>query len=81
MITATINEHAYQFAEHLTILEACRSIGIDIPTLCHDERLKPIGSCRMCLVEVAGQARPPNGLQHGTRCRHGYFNAYRRARE
>ena len=40
------------------MLDACRSAGIDIPTLCHDERLKPIGSCRMCLVELDGKSRP-----------------------
>ncbi len=37
-----------------TILEVCRERGIYIPTLCHDDQLKPIGSCRMCVVEVQG---------------------------
>ena len=55
MIKAVINGQPHEFGEGLTILEACRSLGIDIPTLCHDDRLKPIGSCRMCLVEVEGQ--------------------------
>lgn len=40
------------------MLDACRSAGIAIPTLCHDARLKPIGSCRMCLVEIDGKSRP-----------------------
>lgn len=41
-----------------TILEAARQLGIDIPTLCYHEALKPYGACRMCLVEVrAGTAR------------------------
>ena len=55
---ASINGQQYQFADGLSVLEACRSAGIAIPTLCHDDRLKPIGSCRMCLVEVEGQLRP-----------------------
>lgn len=38
-----------------TILEAARGAGIDIPTLCHHPALKPIGACRVCLVEVSGQ--------------------------
>lgn len=40
------------------MLDACRSVGIALPTLCHDQRLKAIGSCRMCLVEVKGKLRP-----------------------
>ncbi len=38
----------------LTILEAARLLNIDIPTFCHDDRLNPTGSCRMCVVEVEG---------------------------
>ncbi len=30
----------------------------DIPALCHDARLAPLGTCRLCLVEVEGQQRP-----------------------
>jgi len=58
MINVNINGADYQFTDNLSVLHACRSAGIEIPTLCHDERLKPIGSCRMCLVEVEGKPRP-----------------------
>ena len=34
------------------IVEAAKKLGIDIPTFCYDERLKSVGACRMCLVEV-----------------------------
>lgn len=37
-----------------TILAAARELGIDIPTLCHDERLTPAAACRLCVVEVVG---------------------------
>jgi predicted molibdopterin-dependent oxidoreductase YjgC len=37
-----------------TILEACRSIGIDTPTLCFLENLTPVNTCRVCVVELAG---------------------------
>jgi len=40
--------------EGQTILEVARENGIEIPTLCHDEHLKPFGSCWVCLVEVKG---------------------------
>jgi predicted molibdopterin-dependent oxidoreductase YjgC len=40
-----------------TVLQAANRAGADIPTLCHDERLAPVGNCRMCLVEVEGQRK------------------------
>ncbi|HEX5883581.1 MAG TPA: formate dehydrogenase subunit alpha [Pyrinomonadaceae bacterium] len=55
---ASINGQQYQFEDGISVLDACRSAGIAIPTLCHDARLKPIGSCRMCLVEIEGKSRP-----------------------
>src|SRR5215510_6471498 len=40
--------------ETMTILDACRSIGIDTPTLCYLENLTPVNVCRVCVVELAG---------------------------
>jgi len=40
-----------------TILEAARQAGIDIPTLCYDERLAPYGACRLCTVEITRDNR------------------------
>ncbi len=37
-----------------TILDACRSEGVDTPTLCYLENLTPVNACRVCVVEVAG---------------------------
>ena len=54
----TINGHAAQVPEGATLLEAARVAGVHIPTLCHHPRLPSHAVCRMCLVEVAGQARP-----------------------
>ncbi len=42
-----------------TILELARRHGIEIPTLCHDDRLEPFSSCYVCVVEVEGM----RGLQ------------------
>ncbi|MFC1918799.1 formate dehydrogenase subunit alpha [Chloroflexota bacterium] len=36
----------------MTILDLARESGVDIPTLCHDPHLEPIGACRLCVVEV-----------------------------
>lgn len=37
-----------------TILQLCRRHGIEIPTLCHDDRLEPFSSCFVCVVEIKG---------------------------
>ena len=38
--------------EGMTVLEAARSAGLSIPTLCHHEKLEPFGGCRICIVEA-----------------------------
>jgi bidirectional [NiFe] hydrogenase diaphorase subunit len=43
--------------EGMTILEAARTVGINIPTLCHHEKLEPYGACRICTVEVEARGR------------------------
>ena len=57
MLPVTINGQGHEFAKGTTIFEACRRVGIDLPALCHDDRLHPTGGCRLCVVEVAGQDR------------------------
>src|SRR5208337_704478 len=52
MITVTINQKKVVLQKAVTILEAARSAGIHIPTLCHEDILEPYGGCRLCLVEV-----------------------------
>ena len=54
MLRATINGETRMFPVGLTILQAARECGYDIPTLCDDQRLAPVGACRMCLVDVQG---------------------------
>lgn len=55
MIKATINGEERQFDKQTSILEAINSLGINVPTLCNDKRLKPCGACRLCVVEIKGQ--------------------------
>ncbi|HET7217028.1 MAG TPA: formate dehydrogenase subunit alpha [Vicinamibacterales bacterium] len=45
-------------ADGATVMEALRASGIDVPAMCHDERLVPSGACRACLVRVSGFAKP-----------------------
>ncbi|MDP8256989.1 MAG: molybdopterin-dependent oxidoreductase [Candidatus Alcyoniella australis] len=56
--TLTIDGKQVEVPAGTTILEAARSAGVQIPTLCHHDRLDPIGSCRVCLVRVAGCDQP-----------------------
>jgi NADH-quinone oxidoreductase subunit G len=39
------------------VVEAARQVGIEIPVFCYHQKLAPVGACRMCLVEIEGQAR------------------------
>jgi len=57
-LTLTIDGQEVTVEPGTTVLEAARSVGIDIPTLCHDPRLEPFGACRLCLVEVEGGRAP-----------------------
>ena len=54
----TIDGRDIEIADDSTVLEAATKAGVEIPTLCHHECLKPVGSCRLCLVDVEGQADP-----------------------
>ena len=58
MINLTIDEVPVCVPSGSTILEAAQTVGIDIPYLCHEERLRPFGACRVCLVEVKGGRGP-----------------------
>ena len=57
-IRLTIDNTEIITQKTVTILEAAENAGIKIPTLCYYKRLNPIGSCRMCLVEIDGYAMP-----------------------
>ena len=58
MPTITIDTQRLEFTGEPTILEVARDAGIEIPTLCYLKDLIPIGSCRVCLVEIEGAERP-----------------------
>jgi NADH dehydrogenase/NADH:ubiquinone oxidoreductase subunit G len=53
-IPIKIDDREVQASEGMTILEAARSAGIFIPTLCHHDGLEPFGGCRICIVEAEG---------------------------
>jgi predicted molibdopterin-dependent oxidoreductase YjgC len=53
-VSVTIDGVAVSVAQGTTILSACRTIGIPVPTLCYLDTLKPVNACRLCVVEIEG---------------------------
>jgi NADH dehydrogenase/NADH:ubiquinone oxidoreductase subunit G len=53
-LRVTLNGTAVNGRQGQTILELAQANGVDIPTLCHHDDLKPLGACRVCVVEVEG---------------------------
>lgn len=51
-VALRIDDHEMTVPAGTTIWEAARSVGVEIPVLCHDPRLAPIGVCRLCLVDT-----------------------------
>src|SRR3989304_5335197 len=43
--------------DDMSVLDAAKSAGIPIPTVCHHEKLKPFGGCRLCTVEAQAGGR------------------------
>ncbi len=54
----TINGKEIEAEEKKTILDVARENGIYIPTLCYHSHLRPIGSCRLCVVDIEGSDLP-----------------------
>jgi predicted molibdopterin-dependent oxidoreductase YjgC len=53
-VALEIDGRAVEVEAGATLLEACRSIGVEVPTLCHLETLTPVNVCRVCVVELEG---------------------------
>jgi len=58
MITLSINGRTINVLSQSTILQACKSRGINIPHFCYHENLSVAGNCRICLVEVYKAPKP-----------------------
>ncbi|HEX7584596.1 MAG TPA: [FeFe] hydrogenase, group A [Prolixibacteraceae bacterium] len=56
-IKLSINGFFVEVEPGTTILDAARSAGVIIPTLCYHKDLCIAGNCRVCVVEIAGQKR------------------------
>ncbi len=56
--TITLDGEEVAFTPGETVYELATRAGKAVPTLCYDPRLEAFGSCRLCVVEVAGQRVP-----------------------
>jgi len=57
MPNLTIDGVAVSVADGATILDAARSLNVDVPTLCWYPKLPNVGNCRICLVSVEGNPK------------------------
>jgi bidirectional [NiFe] hydrogenase diaphorase subunit len=57
IVKLKVNGIEAKVEEKWTLLEALKFLGIEIPTLCHDDGLTPYGACRLCMVEVEERGR------------------------
>jgi predicted molibdopterin-dependent oxidoreductase YjgC len=53
-VELTIDGKKTSVREGSTVLDACRTVGVDIPTFCWAENLTPVNVCRICVVEIEG---------------------------
>ncbi len=53
-VSITVDGRKVAVPAGATLLDACRTLGIDVPTLCYLETLTPVNACRVCVVEVEG---------------------------
>ena len=58
MVKIFVNNEVTYVPFNSTVLEACESIGIEVPRFCFHERLSVAGNCRMCLVELEKAPKP-----------------------
>src|SRR2546428_3075303 len=54
LVGVSIDGREIEITEGSTILDACRRLTIDTPTLCQLDNLTPVNVCRVCVVEVEG---------------------------
>jgi NADP-reducing hydrogenase subunit HndD len=54
MVKLKINNTEIEVAEGTTILEATKSVGMSVPSLCYLKGINEIGACRVCVVEMKG---------------------------
>ncbi len=47
-----IDGQEYEFPPGMNLVDAAKHVGVTIPVFCYHPKMKPVGMCRMCLVEA-----------------------------
>jgi len=58
MLRIKINNNEFLVNSNISVLEACKYVGINVPRFCYHETLSVAGNCRMCLVEIEKSPKP-----------------------
>jgi len=61
-VNITINDIEVQVPKGELIVESVKRLGLEVPIFCYHPRMKPVGMCRMCLVEV-GMKQPDGSVR------------------
>jgi NADH-quinone oxidoreductase subunit G len=59
LVNITINDIPVQVPKGELIVESVKRVGLEIPIFCYHPRMKPVGMCRMCLIEIG--TKGPDG--------------------
>jgi len=73
MVNVQIDGVWHQFPRGTRMIEACRSVKVEVPHYCYHPKLTAPGNCRMCLVQMGMPPRPAPG-QEPVRDEIGYEN-------
>ena len=58
LVNVTIDDQQVSVPKGTLIVEAAKQVGVDIPIFCYHPKMKPVGACRMCFVEIEKMPRP-----------------------
>ncbi len=58
LVNVTIDDQPVSVPKGTLIVEAAKQVGVDIPVFCYHPKMKPVGACRMCFVEIEKMPRP-----------------------
>lgn len=57
LVRLTVDGKAVAVPKGTLLVEACKQVAVDVPVFCYHHKLKPVGACRMCLVEIEKMPR------------------------
>jgi NADH-quinone oxidoreductase subunit G len=59
-VTLTIDKRVLTVPEGMLVVDAAKTVGIEVPVFCYHPKMEPVGMCRMCLVEIGRPLKDRN---------------------